>query len=294
MENFFMPFPPKSLMDIKWYLDMFFDTFLFQDTIVYVKRVTLPGIMAFAFLVGSVTMFFEKRDKFYVLIFPVLITLIAAAMHKYPFKGRQILFLIPMFLLIISEGAEYIRDKISKNSVWIGAIFMALLFIYPVSWAAYHVRKPLTRSEIRPVLSYIQNNWQDGDIIYVHFFAQYEFEYYSKHHPTPFDFNDNDYIIGIGPRGWYNVWRKNRIPERYKTEGVVSQSRDDLLKEYRNDLNQLRDRNRVWVVFTGDTTMESFFLSYLDSIGQRHDFFGHSGLALTYLYDLSEQDSKKH
>ena len=287
MEKFYMPFPPKSLMDIKWYIDTFFDTFSFQDSIIYVRRVTLSGIMALSFLVGCVAMQFEKKEKFYVLIFPVFLTLLAAAMHQYPFKGRQILFLAPMLLLIISEGAEYIRDKISKNSVIIGTIFIGLLFIYPVSWASYHVGKPMIRSEIKPVLNYITNNWEEGDIIYVHFFAQYEFEYYSKHHPTPFDFNDSDYIIGIGPRGWYNVWRRNNIPEQYKTLEATSQSRSDLLNEYINDLDRLRGRKRVWVLFTGDITMESFFLSHLDSLGERLESFGHSGLTTVYLYDLN-------
>ena len=94
----------------------------------------------FAFLAGSVFMFSEKQQKCYVLKFPILLTLSAAAMHLYPFKGRQILFLVPMFLLIISEGAEYIRAMVSANSALIGVIFIGLLLIYPVSWAAYHVK----------------------------------------------------------------------------------------------------------------------------------------------------------
>ena len=283
MEDYFMPFPPRSLEHIKWYIDTFFDTFLFQDTIIYVKRVALSGIMALAFLVGSVSMFFDKKEKFYVLVFPILLTLLAAAMHQYPFKGRQILFLAPVFLIIISEGAEYIRSRINEKSVIIGAVFMGLLFIYPVSWAAYHVKKPLIRSEIRLVLNYIKDNWQDNDLIYVHFFAQYEMEYYLKYHPKPIKFDDSDYITGKGPRGWYNIWRKNRVPERYKE--VTDQSRDDLIKEYMHDLDQMKGRQRVWILFGGDITMQNVFLSHLDSIGKRHDSFGKAGLGMTYLYD---------
>ena len=287
MEQFIFPFPPRSLMDVKWFIDFFFDTFLFQVPTIYIKNVTLSGLMAFTFLVGSVAMFNEKREKFYVLIFPVLFALLATALHLFPFKGRHILFLIPMFLLIISEGTEYIRDRISKNSAMMGAILIGLLLIYPVSWAAYHVKKPLIRSEIRPVLNYIQSNWQEGDIIYVHFFAQYELEYYSKYHPDPFDFKNNQYIIGIGPRGWYKLWSKNNVPERYKD--LEDQSKDDLKKEYINDMNQLIGRKRVWVLFGGDVTSEGIFISHLDSIGQKRDSFGHSGLGLVYLYDLSNQ-----
>lgn len=293
MEKFLMPFPPKSLVDIKWFIDFFFDTFLFQDTIMYVKRVSLSGIMAFTFLAGLILMFKEKKERYYVLVFPILVTLFAAILHMYPFKGRQILFLVPMFLIIISEGAEYIRARISANSKMIGVIFIGLLFIYPVSWAAYHVKKPLVRSEIRPVLNYIENNWQDGDIIYVHFFAQYEFNYYLKYHPMPFDFNDQDIIIGTGPRGWYNIWRRNDLPEIYNGMDSAEQTRSDLLKVYSNEMILLKNYHRAWILFTGDTTMESFFISNLDSRGKKLDFFGHSGLASVYLYDLRGQATKE-
>jgi len=285
MEQFIMPFPPRSLVDVKWLIDFFFDTFLFQDSIMYVKRVTLSGLMAFAFLVGSVSMFLDKREKFYILLFPILLTLLAAAMHQYPFKGRQILFLVPMFLIIISEGAEYIRSRINEKSVIIGAVFMGLLFIYPASWAAYHVKKPLIRSEIKQVLSYIKQNWQEGDFVYLHFFTQYEFEYYTQYHPAPYKFDKNEYVIGIGPRGWYDKWRRNKLPERYRN--IDDQSRYDLIKEYMHDLDQMKGRKRVWILFGGDITMENFFLSHLDSIGKRHDSFGKAGLGMTYLYDLS-------
>jgi hypothetical protein len=251
----------------------------------YIKRVTLPGIMAFSFLAGSAVMFLEKKEKLYTLLLPVLLTLIAAAMHQYPFKGRQILFLVPIFLLIIAEGAEYIRAKTSNNSVIIGAIFIVLLFIYPVSWAAYHVKKPLIRSEIKPVLNIIQNKWQPGDVVYVHFFAQYEFEYYTKYHPTPYKFDVNEYFIGIAPRGWYDKWRRSKLPERYRN--IDNQSRDELLKEYVRDLKRVESNKRVWIVFTGDISTEKFFLSRLDSIGRLVDTFGRSGLAITYLYDLA-------
>lgn len=289
MEKFQMPFPPASLLDIKWFIDFFFDTFLFQDNIMYIRRVTLSGLMAFTFLAGSVIMFSGKRDRFYVLTLPIIITFTAAAMHMYPFKGRQILFLVPMFLLIISEGAEYIRSRVSAGSALIGVVFIGLMFIYPVSWAAYHVKKPIVRSEARPVLNYIEKNWRDGDILYVHFFAQYEFNYYTKHHPVPFEFNDKEFVIGTGPRGWYNIWRRDNIPEIYRNIDSAGQTKKDLLMVYRDEINDLSKFRRAWILFTGDITMESFFISTLDAKWKMIDTFGHSGLAKVYLYNLEAQ-----
>ncbi len=285
IENGLMPFPPKSLADIQWFMDTLFDTFLFQDPIIYVEKVTLSGIMAFAFLIGGISMFCEKREKCYLLILPVLFTFIAAALHQYPFKGRQILFLAPLFLLVISEGVEVLREKTSKESLMIGIVFIGLVFIHPVSWAAYHAIKPVSMSQVRSVLHNIENNWQDGDIIYVHFFAQYEMDYYLKYHPEPLSFEEDDYIVGIAPRGWYTKWRKNNIPDRYKN--IDTQSREDLSREYIKDMEQLRNHKRVWILFTGDNTKEKFFLSHLDTMGKRLDSFGRSVLGVTYLYDLT-------
>jgi hypothetical protein len=285
IENGLMPFPPKSLADIQWFMDTFFNTFLFQDPIIYVEKVTLSGIMAFAFLIGGISMFSDKKEKFYLLMLPVFFTLMAAALHQYPFKGRQILFLAPLFLLVISEGVEKLREKTIKSSLMIGIVFIGLVFIHPVSWATYHAIKPVSISQVRSVLQYIENNWQDGDIIYVHFFAQYEMDYYLKYHPEPFSFEKDEYIIGIAPRGWYTKWRKNQIPDRYKE--IDTQSRDDLSKEYIRDMKQLRNLKRVWILFTGDNTREKFFLSHLDTMGKRLDSFGRSVLGVTYLYDLS-------
>lgn len=290
MEKFIMPFPPTSMQDIKWFIDFFFETFLFQDSIQYVKNVTARGLMALSFLAGSVVLFLEKRDRFFMLMLPILITLSASMLQLYPFKGRLIVFLIPVFLIFISEGAEYIRNSISRKSLLIGSMFLLLLFIYPVSWAAYHAKNPIIRSEIRPVFQHIQHNWQEGDIMYIHFFAQYEALYYIKYHPNPFPFREEDYVIGIGPRGWYNKWSKDKIPERYTSRGIVNQTSQDLEEEYIADLERIRGYKRVWIIFGGDISKEQFFLSYLDGIGQRVDTFGKSGLAITYLYALAPEE----
>jgi hypothetical protein len=288
MEKFFMPFPPRSLTDMKWFIDFFFDTFLFQDPIMYVKKVTASGLMAFSFLAGSAILLLEKRDHCLMLLLPIAVTLFASMMQMYPFKGRLILFLIPVFLIIIGAGAEYIRKALSGKSLFIGAAFLLLLFIYPLSWAAYHVKQPVTRSYIRPVLQYIENGWQEGDILYVHFFSQFETLYYLKYSPSPVPLEDGDYVIGIGPRGWYNKWNKDKIPDRYVRDGIESQTDEDLKKEYIRDLQRIRGYNRVWVLFTGDTSKEHFFLSYLDTIGTRTDTFGESGKGITYLYNLHD------
>lgn len=98
----------------------------------------------------------------------------------------MILFLVPLILLFIAEGVDYIRETTRNSSFIMGILVIGLLFIHPVTIAAYHAVKPSSRGEIKPVLSHMKNRWQKGDIIYVHYYAQYAFEYYSKYHPKPY------------------------------------------------------------------------------------------------------------
>lgn len=294
-EQALFPFPPKSLSDVRWFIDTFFDTFNFMDFLDFPHGLTLTGIAALLFLAGCISMYAKDKERFFTLVSPVLFTLAAAALHKYPFRGRLILFLTPLFLLIIAEGINYIYEETRNNSRVIIATIVILLFIYPVSWAANHVKKPLSQGGIKPVLQHIKDNWQDGDILYVHFYAQYEFDYYSKYHLKPSGFADDDYIIGIAPRGWYRLWKKQHASKYYDTKVTVTQSNTDKLKEYTKDLNKLLGRKRAWILFVGNISStkgindNDFFLYYLDTKGERLDSFKNEELSSVYLYNLGNQ-----
>jgi hypothetical protein len=285
-ERAFIPFPVKSLNDVRWIIDTFFETFNYPVGLIF------KGIAAFGFLTGCISLFRNDREKFFLLLSPIIVTLIASMLHKYPFKGRLIIFLVPFFMLFIAEGVEFVRRKISDKTIVPGVVLIAVLFVYPLSWAAYHAGTPSSREEIRPVIGYIKKNWHDGDVIYVHYYAQYAFEYYTKFYPQRFHFDENDYIIGKAPRGWYRTWRKKQVSKYYELDDKTPQSNTDIFKEYNKDLDRLKGHKRVWVLFSATIMKdgmqeEKFFLFHLDTMGMRLDSFGQSGIAVVYLYDLS-------
>ena len=148
---------------------------------------------------------------------------------------------------------------------------------------------------MKPALQYIKDNWQKGDILYVHFYAQYAFDYYSMYHPQPFTFDDDEYIIGIAPRGWYRIWKRNLVSKYYDTGKTVKQSSTDILKRYKKDIDQLKGHKRAWLLFvrgissTAGIKDSAFSLYYLDTKGKRLASFKNSVSA--YLYDLSEQST---
>jgi hypothetical protein len=284
-EGALMPIPPSSAADIKWFMDLFFD--IFNNPL----GMTLTGISALAFIIGLAALYSRQKDNFYILISPAVLAFLAAASHQYPFKGRFILFLLPLFLLVLAEGAEFIRNRTIQHSKIIAITFIALLFLHPISISAYRTIKPFYWEDIKPVLNYVKSNWQEDDILYVHYFAQYPFDYYSKHSPSAYTFGDREYIIGVAPKKWYTHWRKTEISKYYDPEAPSNQSSADIFKVYMDDLNKLKGRKRAWILFTESISKdgmneEKFFTYYLDTIGKRLDSHGQPGVSSVYLYNL--------
>ena len=249
-----MPIEPISFA--KWVHTSFFS--------IMADPVGLPlfGIAAFAFLVGCVTVFRKNNELFTMLISPVLITLAISALHLYPFGGRLLLFIVPIILLLIGEGAVQIIDKTRPDSAMIRIVFIGLLFYHPVTSATYYVFKPRMNEEIRPVIRYLKEHQKSGDVLYLYYGSNLAFQFYQKQ----FGYEDGDYIKGRASRG--------------------------NLSNYRKELNDLRGNKRVWVLFSHvgnerGAYEQGFFLNHLDRIGVRREFFKRVGAGV-YLYDLSD------
>ena len=262
-----MPFPPLSFSDAKWFVSTFFR--IFENPV----GLYLPGIAALTFLVGCISILLENKRTFFIIALPILFTLLASGFHKYPFKGRLLLFIVPSLLLFIAEGAQQIRDRTRHNWAIIGIALIGLLFFQPLLSVSYHLIKPRTSvggyeivEEIKPVIGYVREHQQDGDILYLHPGAWAAFKYYQQR----YGYEDSGYIVGV--------------------------SSQDNWSDYASDLDQLRGNERVWILFSHFQSRtarakEKFFLYHLDGIGTRLDSFKSIG-ATVYLYDLSEEASK--
>jgi len=265
-EDAFMPFPPVSFADLKWFIVRFFHTF--EETAGFY----IPGIAALVFIIGCVSNFKDNRRPFIILISPAFLVLLASGLDMYPIRHRTVLFLVPAMVFLIGEGIEYIRDKTSEHSPLIWIVMAGLLLFHPLMSAGYHLIKPILREEIKPVMQYVKDHWQDGDVLYIHYRAHPAFTYYAK----KYGFDKDDYIVGVYAGDRYDIWAFSV----------------DYLKVYTDDLDKLRGRKRVWVLFVHTPLLkkgineEVFFLYYLNTIGKQIDSFKSVGSSV-YLYDLS-------
>lgn len=251
----FMPFPPSSLSDFQWFIDTFLGIFKDSPLMLF-----LPGIGLLAFIIGAHSLFKERRTSFFMLLLPILFSLLASAFHKYPFKGRLLLFLVPCFLLFIAEGAAVLREK-SRNGLHIfGNAFILLLFLMPTLYGINRVIHAQVGEEIREVIKYVVEHKKDGDLIYVYYGARPAFEYYASR----YGISKNDFYGGIYSRSdWDN---------------------------YIHDINRSRGSNRVWLIFSHVPDWDcmdeqEFYIRHLNTIGRKLDNIKAPG-ASAYLYDL--------
>jgi len=253
----FMPLLPSSVAEFRWFASNFFETFR------YPVGLPLAGLAALAFVTGCGNFLKNNKQTFLLLIAPILFTLLASGLHKYPFRGRLLLFLVPPVLVIIAKGVETIIAASRQNIPILGVATSVLLFFHPLFYATQHLLRPQTTEEMRPVVQYIKERKGAEDTLYIYYGAQFMFKYYQG----KYGFSERDYIVGI-------------------------RSRNDV-QNYIRDLEKLRGRDRVWFVFAHSFSRRgvderTFYLHYLDNVGTRLDAFERFGAAV-YLYDLTER-----
>jgi len=261
-----MPFPPSS----PWHLLWIWDTFIFL--FIFPMGLALKGLGAFSFLCGVISMLKRNRDTLFILFFPALVAIVASALQRYPLRGRLVLFLAPFLAILMAEGIRQVFEMDRSKRLSAGVLFAVLLFLQPLADAAVNIRYPEeTRSrmgsseEVRPVLRYIRDHWRDGDLLYVFSSSEIAFRYYSL-------------LLGADFR-----------------EVIIGASlRKDFENTYRKELDRLRGRDRVWVLFSHVSSNERWkegnverMVGYLETLGKRQDQVRHPG-AFAYLFDLTD------
>lgn len=260
---------PTSIFDINWsylrYIKLFKDPLGFPEPWVVVPRLVC--------LAGFVSLWYRRKDIFFILVSPFLVTLLAGYLQKYPFHSRLVVFLTPFFILGIAEGSYFIWQKTCKNkfTAAISVLITCLLLTVPIANASHRLVQPQTKQEIKQVMSYVKSHQQPGDILYIYQRAEYQFRYYA----AKYGYREGDYIMGIDDL------------DEYDGKGMSEQE----WQRYQNDFDKLRGNRRVWIILSHIThvpTEQQRILSYLDSIGQKIDVFAVPG-SFAYLYDFSQQ-----
>jgi hypothetical protein len=147
--------------------------------------VPLGGFAAVLALLGLRELARERWPVAVALLVPVTLVLAASALHKYPFGGRLLLFLVPTAGLLVARGAWALFEAArAKNAFAAGAV-LALL-VGASAWQTLDaLRKPPRHEQLGSVLNDVRSDLRPGDSVYVYYGAVPAFAFYTRDRALP-------------------------------------------------------------------------------------------------------------
>lgn len=227
----------------------------------------VAGLAAVLAVIGFVSLWKDgRRPTAAVLVGGFAVALLASALHKYPFVGRLLLFLVPAGVLLVARGAAVLAKAVWSRSRVAAVVLVAAVVYAPAVEVARQFRHPLREEDVPAALHFIRERWQPGDRVYVY---------------------NGDSDVGAGPA--FEFYSRG---DRFPTEAVVlgGVHRDDP-RGYQPEVNALAATpGRVWVLFAHQHAQEEAWIrAYFDSVGDRGEQFvapGDGGRASAFEYTI--------
>jgi 4-amino-4-deoxy-L-arabinose transferase-like glycosyltransferase len=175
----FMPFPPHSLQELKWFPRNFYSMMDYPLGLIWnirdlssgplLKIITIPLIPVILLFSGIICLYRKNRDNFFALLFPVIFMLIASGLYLYPLLERFWVFIAPVFILFTAIGYEYYQKKI-KSTTFSWILFLVIAGS-PIVQSVYFIIQPQyfyrhKKSFEKEALAAINNQYREGDAVY--------------------------------------------------------------------------------------------------------------------------------
>ena len=150
-------------------------------------------------LIGVFSLCREKSHKICFFVFaPLIVHFILSGFKLYPFNGRLVLYLLPMFTVLYAIGIYKIYQIILKRIPTLHPLFLLL----PVSLFVLPLIKmyPKEKEEIKPVMQFVDARIHTNDKVYVYYSAMQAYKFYQSNFTNLLKYN---YSIGTSHRDNY-------------------------------------------------------------------------------------------
>ncbi len=168
----FAPTPITVQGALLWLQDIFLK--MFTDPL----ALSFPLLALFLFLTGARSLYKENKKRFFILILPIILLLIAGLARTYPFKGRVILLVIPSVLIFLSTGILFFSQKLKNHGNIFLIFILCLLFTNSLREACSAFLTDYCKEDNRKICQIIQKEFQPGDFIFFSPHGQFAFWYY--------------------------------------------------------------------------------------------------------------------
>ncbi|HET9332710.1 MAG TPA: hypothetical protein VFQ21_03930 [Gemmatimonadota bacterium] len=263
--NDFFPLFPPELRTLSWLpLHLYW---ILGHLLLYIVPKSLPEVgfvllFCALSLIGGWSLVRRRSAAGAILAVPLVVAVLASAVHVLPVSKRVSLFVAPTLLVMAMAGASEIRALLPARARTGAALALLALFAMPAGAVVLLAPPPYRAEESRPVLDELARRWRPGDAVYVYGSASLAMRFYGP------------------PVEWI--------------EGSIDRADS---RTYFREIDRIRGRPRVWLFITHSFPCEPEAIrSYLEAIGTElnriEDPFGLVGqrAATAYLYDLSDPD----
>ncbi|HLO16934.1 MAG TPA: glycosyltransferase family 39 protein [Anaerolineales bacterium] len=260
----FMPMPPWR--DISWFpkaLDgLFFVVAGLSSSLILVTPIYFLGLWGFLK---------EKKWQWALaLTIPLGLNILVSGFQKYPFHGRLILYLLPLVFVMLGKGIDFLinlfRHRAVANITFAALILLLLRPVIPTA-NSYLFTHSYLQDDLKPVLSFVEDNKQDDDLVYLYHYIEQPYTYYAP------------------------AYHLENLPI------VVGQDNSQNAKKYQEELSALPRGQRIWFVFSfvhetrvrkGDKQDErDYILNYLTENGTLlKEFYSANDASSAHLFIL--------
>jgi hypothetical protein len=266
----FLPFPPLSSGALRQYVVLFlglFETlFQVQDNALGESLDDRMALVTAAAWGGGVCALAARgrRGGLALLVGPLAFAALASMLHRYPLRGRLVLFTAGPTILVATAGLMGLLRSREKTARAAGAVLLAALLALPAMQAGLFLAGRPGPWGARPVLEQLAREGRPGDVVLVtEVGSAPAFRFYREY----------GQIAGLERLSPTIVNVELRDPDRLMAE-----------------LERFRDRPRVWVLFSDHGTdpggREGRFLRFaMDRFGTRKAEIAAKGY-FAWMYDL--------
>ena len=125
----FPPVPPRRGADLVRFGGILLEVFVNPLNLVVPDWPAVGAVLPVLLTVlGGISMYRGDRTVFLMVVLPILFAFVASMARRFPFHGRLMLELVPLFYLLIAAGTNWFRTGPGRRAY---VVVLVLLLAYP-------------------------------------------------------------------------------------------------------------------------------------------------------------------